>query len=44
MEKELEIIIDDNELGQLTGDEIDETIDNYQEATGKSYENTDRKE
>ena len=42
MKKELEIMIDDNELGELTGGEIDETIENYEEATGESYENTDR--
>lgn len=39
MEKELDIIIDDNELGELTGDEIEATIDNYEEMSGKSYEN-----
>lgn len=38
MEKELEIIIDDNELGELTGDEIDETIENYGKSTGESYD------
>lgn len=38
MEKELEITIDDNELGELAGDEIEATIDNYEEQSGQSYE------
>lgn len=38
MEKELEIIIDDNELGELEGGEIDEVITNYEENTDESYE------
>jgi len=33
MEKELEIIIDDNELGELSGDEIEETLENYEKQT-----------
>jgi hypothetical protein len=31
MEKEIEIIIDDPELGELTGEEIDEVIENYED-------------
>lgn len=38
MNKKLEILIDDNELGDLAGDEIDETIGNYEKETGESYE------
>ena len=33
MEKEIDIIIDDNELGEQTGNEIDETIEAYEESS-----------
>ena len=38
MEKELEIIIDDNELGEASGEDVEKVIENYEESSGESYE------
>jgi hypothetical protein len=36
MDKKLEIEVNDTELGEQTGDDIEETVDNYQAETGQS--------
>lgn len=41
MDKKLEIEIDDTELGEHVGDDVDKTVDNYQQETGVSSDMLD---
>jgi len=41
MDKKLEIEIDDTELGEQVGDDVDETVDNYQQETKQSSDMLD---